>query len=297
MTEKQVAFRLDEELHRRLQMYAMQKNESVKEVMEEVVKQLLRGGQGIRPRMLKVIHQKFREQEAEIKKVLKEAYIDSIRLNPADKGTVIQVIISEFGEIRTLETQKGMVPPSVIDLKAYLLYEFECITDVNIWCEAYYDEDVFVKPLEGNYIEFIKWLMKHKIFRGFKGDNYMHINDLEFDFDESIPEKVENELDDDDEYPEKLSGVFNIKGEYREKYVDFIFEDDYYEEDVYRILRKDHDRYNSNYLNYVYRWNPTVYLEIMNIIRKDLIDGFVNEEVEKAWNEISCREELELNFE
>ncbi|MGR5914452.1 hypothetical protein ACT7DA_20010 [Bacillus pacificus] len=49
-------------------MYAMQKNESVKEVMEEVVKKLLRGGQGMRPRMLKVINKKFREDIDELKK-------------------------------------------------------------------------------------------------------------------------------------------------------------------------------------------------------------------------------------
>jgi len=276
MTEKQVVFRLEEELHRRLQMYAMQKNETVKEVMEDVVKQLLRGGQGIRPRMLKMVHQKFREQSGEIKEALRKACIDSIRLTSADKGTVLQVLINELGDIRILETQKGIVPMSVIDLKAYLLYEFECMSDISIWGEGgYYDEDEFIKPFEGKYKDFIKWLIKHGIedFKDENGGPY-----LGADAEEIVDSIIKNE-------------------EYHQKYVNFTCDEDDYEEDMYKFLRHSHTTNHEEYLNCVYRWNPTIYRKIINSIRDSLLEWYVQEEVEKAWNEITCREELELNFE
>ncbi|MGR5863161.1 hypothetical protein ACT7CW_05515 [Bacillus pacificus] len=219
-------------------MYAMQKNESVKEVMEEVVKKLLRGGQGMRPRMLKVINKKFREDIDELKKVLREACFNSIRLNSTDKGTAIQVIISEFGDVRFLETPKGIVPMSVIDSKAYLLYEFECITDIQTYRNTtdILSGNEVITPLAGQYKDFMEWLIKHGIFE-----------EIEYEY----------EINKDNDYENVIAEVF-------QRYF-FKYDDD-----------------PTEYLNLVYRWNPTKYREIINIIRENNLSSYVEEQVEKG---------------
>lgn len=163
--KKQVIFRVDEELHRRLQMYVLQKNSTIQDVMEGLLEQLLRGGHVLKARLLRVIQDKLLNHADEVRHILKSAFIHSLRLDSSDDDTVIQVIINEHGEIRERETQKGFIPNSVIDLKSYVLCEFPCVHVMEIYYQhAMLDMPDMYQPITGYHEGFAAWLKTHGMY-------------------------------------------------------------------------------------------------------------------------------------
>ncbi|MGR5914453.1 hypothetical protein ACT7DA_20015 [Bacillus pacificus] len=64
-----------------------------------------------------------------------------------------------------------------------------------------------------------------------------------------------------------------------------INKDNDYENVIAEVFQRYFFKYDDDpteYLNLVYRWNPTKYREIINIIRENNLSSYVEEQVEKG---------------
>lgn len=170
MEKKQVAFRIQEDLYRQLQMYALQRNTSVQELMEKSVHQILRGGAGLSIRLIKILKEAIENRKEEIKEHLLSAYQRSLRIDSVDDDSVIQVIINEFGEIFERESIKGILPNVITESKGYVLYEFNCRDVLDVYYKRVHfngtDWDMPTKEMEEGFAE---WLLLQGLVKEDKG--------------------------------------------------------------------------------------------------------------------------------
>lgn len=138
---------------------------------------MLRGGNVLSYRMLSVIKQAIAIRRHEVMNALKKSFIDSMRLDSIDEDATVQVIINEFGEITQRESLEGVLPNSVGQSKAYIIYECSCV-DVLKYYDKYELLDRFdlVEPFKERHERFVNWLKQQGLVGEieFSPDNYVY---------------------------------------------------------------------------------------------------------------------------
>lgn len=164
-TKKQVIFRLEEDIHRKFQMYVLRRNTSLQELLEGMVLEKIDGTLNYSPHLISIVRKCIRTMEQEIKDALWKAYRRSITFQN-EKKYYIQVFLDDLSEIHI---EKSWMHHSLSEEQAYLLHEFESISACDVFERdaTNIDPELFniaVKSID-NYEENIKsyglWLIKN----------------------------------------------------------------------------------------------------------------------------------------
>ncbi|MCX7780015.1 MAG: hypothetical protein N2491_03740 [Negativicutes bacterium] len=136
--QKQVIFRLDEDVYCQFKSYLEQRNINMQKALEEAVVKMIEYRETLSHNMQSVLRQLFQNEIDIIKEHLYKACIRSLTLHTSKQYSV-KVLVDEFGDIEILETAPGWVPACVNGTKFYVLWEFESINLIQFYQSYRFD--------------------------------------------------------------------------------------------------------------------------------------------------------------